>query len=103
MAITLAQRRRLQTAKAQAAPPPPVVRGKHGGDRNREWYFSLSLEEHWKIIQRLLVARLRAEAKRKGMPQPILHTCEVAPCEGGGYVLVEGSMRPMTQEEIDAL
>jgi hypothetical protein len=37
------------------------------------------------------------------MPEPILHTCEVRPMEGGGYELVEGSMRRMTKAEIDNL
>jgi hypothetical protein len=37
------------------------------------------------------------------MPIPIFFDAEVAPIEGGGYELVDGSMRPMTKEEIDAL
>jgi hypothetical protein len=103
MALKSKEARRRQTAKATEAHPPLAVRGQRGGSKNRDRYFSLSLEEQWAIIRRMLIARLRAEAKRKGMLQPVLHSCEVRPIEGGGYELVEGSMRRMTQAEIDAL
>jgi hypothetical protein len=99
MARKSQEARRRQVAKAQAAPPSLAARGYRGGERFRDRFRALSLQEQYEIIKKMVIARMRAQAKRRGMPPPIFHTCEVRPCEGGGYELVEGSMRRMTQAE----
>jgi hypothetical protein len=70
--VSLAARHRRQIAKAQASPPPLIVRSHHGGAGYREHYRSLSREQQFKIIMRLLKAAAKAYAKRYGYPEPII-------------------------------
>ena len=95
--------RRRQTAKARAADPSAAVRRYHGGCGNRDRFYALSLQKQFEIIRKMVVARMRYQARRRGMPEPIFFDATVGSCEGGGYELVEGSMRRMTKAEIDAL
>ena len=99
---SLAARRR-QVEKAQKSQPPLSIRGYHGGCKFRDRFHVMPVAEKQKIIRRLTIASMIALAKKRGRPAPIFFDAEARPCEGGGYELIEGSMRPMTQAEIDAL
>jgi hypothetical protein len=92
-----------QVENAQKSPPPLSIRGYHCGCKFRDRFHVMPVAEQHKIIRRLTIASMIALAKKRGRPAPIFFDAEARPCEGGGYELVEGSMLPITQEEIDAL
>ena len=88
--VSLAARHRRQIAKAQASPPPLMVRSHHGGAGYREHYRSLSREQQFKIIMRLLKAAAKAYAKRWGYPEPIIEDAShFVKLKGGGLTTRE--------------
>jgi hypothetical protein len=57
-----------------------------------------SKDEQRAIVTRLTVERVRAMARRKGKPEPIITEVTVKPLPGGGCVGVEGTERPLRPE-----
>jgi hypothetical protein len=96
-------RRQQQTAKARSANPPLAVRSVHGGLRWAQRYRSLSPEERARVAIRCVIGRYIWDAKRRGLPIPIFHTYTPEHGPDGKLQAKPGSMRPMTDEEIEAL
>jgi hypothetical protein len=97
------ERRRARTAKATAAYPPLAVRSVHGGLRWAERYRTLSPEERARIAFRCVVGRHIWWARKNGFPDPIVHTYEPERGPDGQIAAKPGTLRPMTNEEIEAL
>jgi hypothetical protein len=90
-------------AKAIAANPPLPIRAQHGGARWRESYRALSLHKQSRIIMRMVLGFARYNAKRRGEPLPVPFTYEPELAPGGGLRPREGTLRPMTNEEINEI
>jgi hypothetical protein len=97
------ERRRAQMAKARAAYPPIAQRRANGGLRWAERYKTLSAEERQRIAIRCVIGRYIWDAKRRGFPIPIFHTYTPELAPDGKLRAVSGSLRPMTDAEIEAL
>ena len=90
-------------AKARAAWPPIAQRRANGGRQWAERYRSLPPEERQRIAIRCVVGWYYYDAKRRGLPPPIIHTYEPERGPDGKLLAKPGSMRPMTDAEIEAL
>ncbi|HEY1432040.1 MAG TPA: hypothetical protein VGF39_10505 [Stellaceae bacterium] len=66
-------------------------------------YRALSPHEQTRIITRMVLGFARYNAKRRGEPLPIPYTYEPKLAPGGGLRSYEGTLRPMTNEEILAI
>jgi hypothetical protein len=97
------ERRRAQTAKATAAWPPIAQRRLNGGLRWAERYKTLSAEERQRIAIRCVIGRYIWDAKRRGLPIPIFHTYTPELGPDGKVAAKPGTLRPMTDAEIEAL
>jgi hypothetical protein len=51
----------------------------------------------------MVLGIMRAVAKRKGHPLPIIYTCDFEIAPDGTTVVKPGTMRPMTKEEVCAI
>jgi hypothetical protein len=96
-------RRQQQMAKALAAYPPIAQRRANGGRHWAEKYRTLSAEERQRIAIRCVIGRARWWARKNGYPDPIIHTYEPERGPDGKIAVKPGSLRPMTDAEIEAL
>jgi hypothetical protein len=96
-------RRRQQTAKARAAWPPQAQRRANGGLHWAQHYLSLPAEERARIIARCVLGWYRWNARRRGWPDPVAYTFEPEIDANGKVSVKTGSLRPMTDAEIEAL
>ena len=96
-------RRQQQTAKARSAYPPPAVRGANSGRLFAERYRNLSPEQRAQITIRCVIGRYIWDAKRRGLPIPVFHTYEPVVGDDGKLQVKPGSLRPLTDEEIQAI
>jgi hypothetical protein len=97
------ERRRAQTAKATAANPPLPQRSVTGGTNWAKRYCALSPQERARIIARCVLGWCRYDARRRGLPDPIPYTYEPMVDDNGKVAAKPGTLRPMTNEEIEAL
>ena len=96
-------RRQQQTAKAIAANPPLATRSVNGGLRYATRYATLPAAERQRIMARCLLGWYRYDARRRGLPDPIPYTYEPMVDDNGKVAAKPGTLRPMTNEEIEAL
>ena len=97
------ERRRAQTAKATAAYPPLAQRQANGARRFAERYSALPPEERARIIARCVIGRAIWWARKNGFPDPIVHTYEPIVGDGGKIAVKPGTLRPLSDAEIEAL
>jgi hypothetical protein len=97
------ERRRAQMAKALAAYPPIAQRRANGGRHWAEKYRTLSAEERARIAFRCVVGRYLWWARKNGFPDPIIHTYEPERGPDGKLQAKPGTLRQMTDAEIEAL
>jgi hypothetical protein len=95
--------RRRWMAKALAADPPLAQRSVNGGHRWALRYASLSDAERQRITLKCVIGRYLWDAKRRGLPPPIIHTFEPEQGPDGKIRPKPGTMRPMTREELEAV
>jgi hypothetical protein len=91
------------TQKAHAANPPLPIRAQHGGAKWRGFYRALSPHEQSRVVMRMVLGRLRYFARKRGEPLPTVFTYEPELAPGGGMRAREGTLRPMTNEEINEI
>jgi hypothetical protein len=96
-------RRQQQTAKATAAYPPLAQRSVNGGRHFAERYRFLPPEERQRIAIRCVVGRHLWWARKNGFPDPIIHIYEPELGPDGKLKAKSGTMRRMTDAEIEAL
>ena len=96
-------RRQQQTAKARSANPPIAQRRANGGLHWAEKYRTLPPEERARIALRCVIGRYLWDAKRRGLPPPIIHTYEPVVGDDGKLQSKPNTMRQMTDAEIEAL
>jgi hypothetical protein len=96
-------RRQQQTAKARSAYPPIAQRRANGGRHWAERYCALSPQERARIIARCVLGWYRWDARRRGLPDPIPYTYEAVVGDDGKVAAKPGTLRPMTDAEIEAL
>ena len=90
-------------AKARAAWPPIAQRRANGGLHWAERYRSLPPEERQRIAIRCVVGLASLWCEAGGFPAPIIHTYEPELGPDGKLKAKSGTMRPMTNAEIEAL
>jgi hypothetical protein len=90
-------------AKARAAWPPIAQRRVNGGLRWAAHYRSLSPEERARVAFRCVVGRHLWWARKNGFPDPIIHSYEPELGPDGKLKAKSGTMRRMTDAEIEAL
>jgi hypothetical protein len=63
----------------------------------------MSGEGRARVATKMILGIMRAVAKRKGHPLPIIYTCDFEPGPDGGSIVKPGTMRPMTHDEVIAI
>ena len=96
-------RRQQQTAKARSAYPPIAQRQANGGRHWAEKYRTLSPEQRTQIAMKCVVGWYLWDARRRGLPPPIIHTYEPERGPDEKLRAASGTMRQMTNAEIEAL
>jgi hypothetical protein len=73
--------------------------GLHWGKRFR----SLPEAERALIIKRMVLGTYRYLAKRYGLPPPVFYVFDAEQLPDGGIAAQEGSLRPLTEAELDEI